>query len=179
LKRIIKKKLKRKKKEKQEKIKARKEKTHARYFKASLKAEKGESNIYKALIKVSSAYPAKQPLFKLSLEKSYQKKFSIPVIYKDLCNPEALSFAQKEHSKKNDINLKLIEIELNLNYESFLQGDVNYLISCQMRKLKMCLDIVHDINKKGSESSVAKVLGKAHRGKDRRICFSQNEWNLR
>ena len=64
--------------------------------------------------------------------------------------------------------LHLIEVELNRHYDELLKPLLEahlspaYLLSCQIRRLQMCLDVVA-----GGESATS-LPGRARRGKDRR-----------
>jgi hypothetical protein len=78
---------------------------------------------------------------------------------------------KKTKKKAIDIgasDLRLIELELNRHYDELLKPLVDgglspaYLLSCQMRRLQMCLDVVA-----GGESATS-LPGRARRGKDRR-----------
>jgi len=145
-----------------------KEFDHNRYFRAIFECEK---DTFKARLIIHPNYPLVAPVFKLSM-KSHKNKHSIPNQIKAECDPDAYALATKtSHRNNEDINLRHIQTELNLNYKSILPSDreLDKLLSYQMRRLKICLDILSDTYKKGQDSACAKILGRPYRGKDRRI----------
>jgi len=144
---------------------------HNRYFRAIFEHEK---DTFKARILVSPCYPQVAPVFKLSM-KPHKNRHVIPAHIKIDCDPDAFSVATKSTSShhREDINLKHIQTELNLNYKALLPSDreTDRLLSYQLRRLKFCLDVLCEVTKKGSDSSSAKIMGRPFRGRDRRIIF--------
>jgi len=141
-----------------------------RYFRAIFECEK---DTYKARILVSPCYPHVAPVFKLSM-KSHKNKHVIPAHIKMDCDPEAFLVATKSTSSHTEnINIKHIQTELNLNYKTLLSSekDIDRILSYQLRRLKVCLDVLCEVTKKGCESSSAKIMGRPYRGRDRRIVF--------
>jgi len=148
---------------------------HNRYFRAIFEHEK---DTYKARIVLSPCYPHIAPVFKLSM-KPHKNRHVIPPHIKLDCDPEAYSVATKSTSShhsshhREDINLKHIQADLNVNYKSYLptEKDQDRVLSYQLRRLKFCLDVYCEVQKKGTDSSEAKFMGRPYRGRDRRIIF--------
>jgi hypothetical protein len=95
------------------------------------------------------------------------------------CDQQALNLVTTLNKEKSfDINLKTIEIELNTNYDELLNEDTdpNQLLTLQLAKLKICLDINFEVEKRGRDSPIAKVFGRPHSGRDRRKPFAQQLW---
>ena len=40
----------------------------------------------------------------------------------------------------------------------------------------MCLDMLLEVNKKGAESTLVKILGRGFRGRERLLPFDQSSW---
>ncbi len=110
-----------------------------------------------AVASIYSSYPIRPPIFRLTMAE------------------QLLNTNKNNKNKKKSIHidvgtseLHLIELELNRHYDELLAPLVEsglspgYLLSCQMRRLQMCLDVVA-----GGESATS-LPGRSRRGKDRR-----------
>ena len=106
----------------------------------------------KAVVSLYASYPVRPPIFRLTMCGAAKQKSKNKSVQVDLGSSE----------------LHLIEIELNRHYDELLQPLTTtnlspaYLLSCQIRRLQMCLDVVA-----GGESATS-LPGRARRGKDRR-----------
>lgn len=155
-----------------------------RCFRAIFRCDKEE---YKAKITVSPCYPHIPPVFKLSLRRKYRDNdgyhhhqhhhHHVSAEVRANSDPEALAIALRSPSTPFSIYLKHIQTELNLNYINLIPSpnELNQLLSYQIKHLKICLDLLYEVSRRGNDSALAKIF-KPHRGRDRRIAFAHSEW---
>jgi len=146
---------------------------NCKYCKATFKCDKDDIQAY---IEVSCEYPIRSPRFKLRYSHHQQSPFYPPEVASK-CNPNALAAVTTHHAKTFDNNLKHLETELNVYCDQLLdKGEDQFLLlSHQIRMLKTSLDIIHEFDRKGKESVLAKLLGQPFRGRDRRRPFSYQD----
>jgi len=154
--------------------------TYTRCFEGTFRCDKEE---YKAQITISPSYPQIPPLFKLKLRHKHRDHdgyhhhhhhHHLPSEVKTNCDPEALALASKPSYSPYSPYLKHIQTELNVNYTKLLPSpvsptDLYCLLSYQIRYLKLCLDVLHEVSRKGGGDSTLAKITRFHRGRDRRI----------
>eukprot|EP01124_Arcella_intermedia_P017558 TRINITY_DN24326_c0_g1_i1.p1 TRINITY_DN24326_c0_g1~~TRINITY_DN24326_c0_g1_i1.p1 ORF type:complete len:637 (-),score=160.53 TRINITY_DN24326_c0_g1_i1:55-1797(-) len=146
-----------------------KQQDHNRYFQAIFQDSEKEY-YFKARILVSPYYPNVAPIFKLSM-KPPKNKTNIPTHFKAESNADAVNLAKSNSKYREDVNLKHFQSDINLNYLNFLPKDSSNdkVLTYQMARLKYCLEMYADSQKRGKDSSIVRLLGRPTRGRDRRI----------
>ena len=112
-------------------------KSYYRYFKCTIKKD---NLICNAIIEISPEYPYEAPQFKIKLVHSDVVP-QLPSQIKEKSDPKTHNFLQQTNDTQQ--NSKLIEIELNANYEQLTENEEpdNMLLSLQLIKLQYCLDV--------------------------------------
>jgi len=153
---------------------------HDRYFSATFKLGDKLIDELTLLIRVPIQYPSELPEIRFA-PRVYT---SSPLAHLDsatrkLCDPKATMLAsQTSHFKTLDVNFEQILSQVNEKAESFIKSNEDRLnaLPLQLRKIKMCLDMLLEINKKGNDSNIVKILGRAFYGRERLLCFDQALW---
>eukprot|EP00656_Telonema_subtile_P022967 TRINITY_DN2425_c0_g1_i5.p1 TRINITY_DN2425_c0_g1~~TRINITY_DN2425_c0_g1_i5.p1 ORF type:complete len:554 (-),score=185.66 TRINITY_DN2425_c0_g1_i5:45-1706(-) len=138
-----------------------------------LQMTRGEYTL-QARIQVSSEYPVRAPSFALSFAK-HPDPVPRPEISGVPMDPAAVALLHKADPTNND--LQAMEEEVNVFYDELLQGctaQQGYnLLSLQVRKLQMCLDIY--VSTEASHSTKGgKICFRSQRGRARKRPFQFN-----
>jgi len=148
------------------------ERLHCSYYKGIFKMDNKDQ--LEVLVEISPEYPVRSPCFKLRYVpyKRPSISSSLPSVVRDKCKSSALDAVSRE-SPYNNIT-KQLEIDINMHYEEVLPKGVtrDELLTYLMRKLKTCMEILVELEKRGNDSVLTNILGRPYRGPDRRPPFS-------